>query len=121
MADLEPLQNKLRSLVRSKPNSAGRMLIEEGLGSKWEGTQSLALKALGAWGDQWSMTRLKSFLLDEERERLEGALLIVIVDALAPNLKPKDRDWVLEYCDRRSKDRDAYVLRRLSDRLAKFG
>ena len=113
--DPELLQDKLRSLSQSKQNSTGRLLIEEGLSSKWEGTQALAIKGLGAWGDRWSIDRLKTFLLDDAKQPAAGALLIVIIDALVPNLTAKDRNWILEYCELRSTDREAYKLRLLSD------
>jgi hypothetical protein len=53
---------ELKSLTGLKPTPSRRAFAQQALGSKWEGSQALALKALARWGDRESIGAIRHFL-----------------------------------------------------------
>lgn len=115
MSDLEPIQSRLRSFANSKPNAVRRALVEEGLNSKFEGTQALALKVLGAWGDRKSVNRLKEFLETAFDRKHGWGIRGVAIDALQNCLTDRDVEWVLGLFNSRSDGLEHHELRHLVD------
>lgn len=53
---------ELRKLIGRKPNAARMAFVMQALSSKWEGTQALAIKTLGAWGGRANIEVIREFL-----------------------------------------------------------
>ncbi|MDH6591297.1 hypothetical protein M2165_001186 [Variovorax sp. TBS-050B] len=92
---------QLRALARSAPTPEARAQVEAALASKWWSLRVLAIAALGVWGAEADIERLRALV--EARQSTWGSWARVGADeaakALAGCLRhPGDEDWAIEAC-----------------------
>jgi hypothetical protein len=107
----------IKRIGGGKPTAAKRELVAQGLASKWEGTQSIAIQALAAWGDRQSVDQIRMFLEGAFARKSGWAVRGVAVRALAGVVGPQDADWISELCRSRSSGLERHELRQLVARV----
>ena len=108
--DLREECDRIAALGRRKPTAGSRKEIADALGSKWEGLQVTAAKALSAWGDEASIELIRKSLMDFSRKRAHWAAAGAVADALTPHLRPDDIEWVLDLWLKHSNPRNRFAL-----------
>lgn len=108
---------KLKDLAGRRPTPERRALVREALASKWEGTQSIALQVLAAWGGRPAVETIREFLVHAFTRKHGWSIRRVAVETLARIAGPEDVDWVLELYFSRPADLDKHELLPLVLRL----
>jgi hypothetical protein len=96
MNDLERQASHIRALGQHVATAERRAEVMAALASKWEGVQSVALDALGAWGGPDSLTAVRSFLGETFDRDAGWAIRGVAIRNLIPMVTAEDTDWVLD-------------------------
>jgi len=116
--DARQLQDEeLRIAAGRKPSADSLAFVTQALSSKWEGTQALAIKALGAWRDPASIEAVRHFLEDAFNRKHGWAIRKVAINTLSEIVGPDDLDWVAALWRSREGELERYELRPLIERF----
>jgi hypothetical protein len=94
--EIAELARRVRECSEAPTSERCRALVEEALGSKWEGVQSVALQVLGTWGDAQSRALLRSAIEQLDARQYGWSIRGVAVRALSACVTSDDADWALD-------------------------
>jgi hypothetical protein len=110
-------ETELRKVIGRKPSAARVAFVMQALSSKWEGTQALAIKALGAWGGRTNVEVIRQFLEAAFDREAGWAIRKVAITTLAEIVSPDDAEWVDAMWLARKSGFERHELRPLMDRF----
>lgn len=91
------ISRRLRQVADAEPNPETRALALQSMESKHWGLRILAINALGRWGSEDDVVRLRALI--DERGWPGHAGATVVARALGPHLRhPHDDAWAIETC-----------------------
>jgi hypothetical protein len=118
MDELTVEAKALEGLSALKPTPARRALVEQALASKWEGTQSIALTTLGAWGGRETVEAIRRFLEEAFNRKAGWSIRGVAIRALMKAVGPEDAGWVTALYNSRTDGLEKHELRRLVEHVS---
>jgi HEAT repeat protein len=96
MDELQAEADTLNKLGQLKPTPERLAQVKSALSSKWEGTQSIALRVLGRWGGRGAVGIIRDYLEAALAREHGWGIRGVAVQLLADLVGPQDVDWVLD-------------------------
>jgi HEAT repeat protein len=96
MDELQRQAAEVRSLGEAPPSPERWTALHAALHSKFEGTQSLALRVLGRWGGPDAVAALRQFLSEAYHRPYSWAIRGVAAEELAKVATADDVAWILD-------------------------
>jgi HEAT repeat protein len=106
--DFSAVAGRLRWVADHGPTAKDRQEVEHWLRCPYEGLRSLAVQALGAWGDEESKRQLIELIADSSAAANSGGFRGVVLRSLARCITADDGDWVWEIYRSRLGQRSSY-------------